>query len=125
MKSQGRGSISPEAEGEEQDEMTSRQRKICWDPVPAEKNANAPNQGALLQENDIRFEITKLDCVQGPLPCNEIHKGVEIIREVGKWTRDQDKIFAIRHEFLDKSRARMTGIKILCTLFEIVFFCHH
>ena len=57
--------------------------------------------------------------MQGPLPRNEIHKGVEVAREVGKWTRDQDKVVAIRREFLDKSRAWVTGIRILCTLFEV------
>ena len=85
-------------------------------PAPAEKKANAPNQGALLhRENDIRSEVSKLDYLQGPLPRNEIHKGVEVAREVGKGTRDQDKVFAIKREFLDESRARVTGIKILCT----------
>ena len=86
-------------------------------PAPAEKKADAPDQGALLhRENDIRSEVSKLDCLEGPFPRNEIHKGVEVAREVGKGTRDQDKVSAIRREFLDESRARVTGIKILCTL---------
>ena len=110
-------SKSSEAESEDPGETASRQRStICW----AEIKADASDQGASLHsENNIRSEVSKLDCLQGPLPRNEIHKGVEVAREVGKWTRDQDKVVAIRREFLDKSRAWVTGIKILCTLFEV------
>ena len=89
-------------------------------PAPAEIKADTPDQSASLhRESNIRSEVSKLDCLQGPLPRNEIHMGVEVAREVGKGTRDQDKVFAIKREFLDESRARVTGIKILCTLFEV------
>jgi hypothetical protein len=65
-------------------------------PAPAEKKADAPDQGALLHgENYFRSEVSKLDCVQGPLPRNEIHKGVEVAREIGKGSRDQDKVFEV------------------------------
>ena len=63
----------------------------------------------------MRSEVSKLDYVQGPLPRYEVHKGVEVTREVGKGTRDQDKVFAIRDELLEDSRARMMDVKILCS----------
>ena len=66
-------------------------------PAPAEKKADAPDQGALLhREDNIRSEVSELDCVQRPLPHNEIHKEVEVVREVGKGTRDQNNELATR-----------------------------
>jgi len=67
-------------------------------PAPAEIKENAPKQGALLhRENYFRFEISKLDCVQRPLPCNQIHKrggrGIKSHERLAKGPKPRQNIF--------------------------------
>ena len=95
-------------------------------PAPAEKKADAPDQGALLHsENNIRSEVSKLDCVQRSFPHFEIDKGVEVTREVGKGTRprDQSKEFSMKREFLDESRPRVTGSARIFSSFRTRLAC--
>jgi len=60
------------------------------------------------RESDIRFEISELDCVQGPLPCYEIHKGPET----------KTNIAITKTRVLEQKSSRMTGTKILGMLFQ-------
>ena len=37
------------------------------------------------RENDMKFEIPKLDRLQRPLSRDEVHKGLEVALEIGEW----------------------------------------
>ena len=61
-------------------------------PAPAEKKADAPDQGALLHgENYFRSEVSKLDCVQGPLPRNETTRGLKSLERLAKGPETKTK----------------------------------
>jgi len=96
-------------------------------PAFVEKKANAPNQGALLHVERMTSGLKYRNSIlcRDRSRAMKSTRGVEITRKVGKRTRDQGEIYPIRHELLNKSRAKMTGIKILCALFEITLnsFC--
>ncbi len=70
------------------------------------------------RENDMKFEIPKLDRLQRPLSMKS-RRGLKSLERLANGLEIKTKVFSVGREFSSKSRARMTSVEILCALFEI------